>query len=88
MVNLFRHLKHCAHRAEGRKHRSCHCPLMVEGTLRGVMIRKALDIRSWDADQAMIREWGATGLGAQAPNVAEAVEALLKDAVARNVVRR
>jgi integrase/recombinase XerD len=86
MLNLFRrHLTRCAHRAKGRKHRSCHCPLMVEGTLRGMMIRKSLDIRSWEAGQALIREWEATGLGANAPTVSEAVEAFLKDATARKV---
>jgi integrase/recombinase XerD len=86
MLTLFRrHLKRCTHRAKGRKHRSCQCPLMVEGTLRGTMVRKALDIRSWDAGQAMIREWEATGLGVYAPTVSEAVQAFLKDATARNV---
>jgi len=86
MLNLFRrHLKRCAHRAKGRKHRSCQCPLMVEGTLRGTMVRKSLDIRSWDAGQAMIREWEATGLGVDAPTVSEAKDAFLKDATARNV---
>jgi hypothetical protein len=58
---------------------------MVEGTLRGTMIRKSLDIRSRDAGQAMIREWEATGLGADATTVSEAVEAFLKDAAARKV---
>lgn len=85
MLNLFRrHLKRCTHRAKGRKHRACTCPLMVEGTLRGVMIRKALDIRSWDAGQALIREWEATGLGADAPTIREAVDRFMKDALARN----
>ena len=86
MLNLFRrHLKRCPHQAKGRRHRSCQCPLMVEGTLRGTMIRKSLDIRSWDAGQAIIREWEATGLGANAPTVYEATGAFLKDAAARNV---
>lgn len=86
MLNLFRrHLKKCRHRGKGRKHRTCPCPLMVEGTLRGATIRKSLDMRSWDAAQALLREWEASGLGAQAPTVHEAVERFMKDAVARNV---
>lgn len=58
---------------------------MVEGTLRGVMIRKSLDIRSWEAGQAQIREWEAIGAGAETPTVDEAVERYMKDAVARAV---
>jgi hypothetical protein len=34
---------------------------MVEGKLRGVMVRKSLDMRSWEAGQALIREWEAEG---------------------------
>ncbi len=86
MLTLFRrHLKRCLHAAKGRKHRTCTCPLMVEGTLRGAKVRKSLDMRSWDAGQALLREWEATGIGAETPTVAQAVERFLNDAAARHV---
>jgi hypothetical protein len=41
--------------------------LAVEGMLHGRMIRKSLDIRSWDAAQKMIREWNQTPLTESLP---------------------
>jgi hypothetical protein len=66
MLTLFRrHVKAC--KFTGRKHRNCQCPLAVEGMLHGRMIRKSLDIRSWDAAQKMIREWNQTPLTESLP---------------------
>jgi integrase len=45
----------CRHRPKGRKHRSCQCPLWVEGTLRGEKIRRSLDMLSWEAGQDLLR---------------------------------
>ena len=63
MLTIFRrHLTTCKHREKGRKHRTCGCPLAVEGTLRGEYIRKTLDIRSWEGGQKLIREWEVNGM--------------------------
>jgi hypothetical protein len=50
-----RHLAKCPHRS--RRERRCKCPLHVEGTLRGEIIRKALDLTSWEAAQDRVRDW-------------------------------
>lgn len=62
MLTVFRrHLKSCKFAAKGRKHRHCGCPLAVEGKLRGRMVRRSLDMRSWDAAQKLVREWEVEG---------------------------
>jgi integrase len=58
---------------------------MVEGRLRGVMVRKSLDIRSWEAGQSIIREWEADGSPEAAMTIDDAVDAFLKDCVARQI---
>jgi hypothetical protein len=86
MLNLFRrHLKSCIHRPKSRKWRTCGCPLMIEGTLRGVLIRRSLDMRSWEGGQALVREWETNGAGAELVSPKEARDRLLKDAEARNL---
>jgi hypothetical protein len=50
-----RHLAKCPHRS--RRERRCKCPLHVEGTLRGEMIRQALNLPSWEAAQDKVRDW-------------------------------
>jgi hypothetical protein len=84
MLNLFRrHLRNCRHRPKGRHHRACSCPLSVEGTLRGTLIRKSLDIRSWNAGQALLRKWEAEGVGAELVSIPDAVAQFTADAKAR-----
>jgi hypothetical protein len=34
----------------------CNCPLAVEGRLHGAIVRKSLDIRSWEAAQKLVRD--------------------------------
>jgi hypothetical protein len=50
----------------------------VQGTLRGESIKKALDLRSWEAASDLIRGWEASGeigvVRPEVPSVAEAVE--------------
>ena len=56
----------------GRKYRRCTCPLHTEGTLGGVMIRRALDTASWTRAQAIVRERETLGhwdLPAEKPRV-------------------
>jgi integrase len=62
MLTLFRrHLIDCKHAKKGRKYRTCGCPLAVEGKLHGAMIRRALDLRNWEAAQKLVREWEVNG---------------------------
>ena len=58
---LRRHLTTCKHLNKGRKYRACGCPLAVEGKLHGVNIRRALDLRNWEAAQKLVREWEGNG---------------------------
>ena len=58
MLTIFRrHLKAC--RFTTREDRACQCPISVEGTLQGRMIRKSTGLRSWEAAQKLVREWEA-----------------------------
>ena len=60
MLTLFRrHLKSCKHRS--RRYKSCGCPIAAEGTLRGEMIRRTLDLRNWEAATRLIRDWEIHG---------------------------
>jgi hypothetical protein len=83
MLTLFRrHLKSC--KFTGRKHRSCKCPIAVDGTLRGEFIRKSLDLWSWEAATKLIRDWEVEGT-AVAVTVAKAVERFMADREAMNL---
>jgi len=85
MLTLFRrHLKKCKHATEGRKYRSCACPLSVEGTLRGEPIRKSLDLRNWEAAVRLIRDWEFEGKD-DTMTARKAVERFLADRKAMNL---
>jgi integrase/recombinase XerD len=77
LVIFRRHLKTCKHAAKGRKHRHCGCPIAVEGTLRGVMVRRSLDLRSWEAAQKLVRDWEIEGK--KPVTVKEAADRFLAD---------
>lgn len=86
MLTLYRrHLARCAHKGKGRKYRHCQCPLWVAGTLKGTKLRRSLDLRSWEAGQALIREWETSGPDAVPVLVPDAVEAFLRDVSARHL---
>ena len=87
MLTIFRrHLANCKHRPKGRKHRSCNCPISVEGILRGKAIRTALDTRSWEGAQATVREWETLGgVTGEAVSMADAIARYLADCHARNL---
>ena len=86
VLTLFRrHLTNCRHRPKGRKHRSCQCPLWVEGTLRGEKVRRSLDMRSWEAGQDLLREWESRGPNTALISVEDAVSRFLEDVAARNL---
>ena len=60
MLTIYRrHRKSCRHRAKGRKHRHCWCPIWVDGILGGKELRESLKVRDWQRAQEMIREWEA-----------------------------
>jgi integrase len=62
MLTIFRrHFEKCKHAHKGRKHRHCRCPIAVEGNIDGVMVRKTLDRRDWDAAQKQVRQWESFG---------------------------
>jgi integrase/recombinase XerD len=83
MLTLFRrHVKDC--KFTGRKHRNCQCPIAVEGMLHGRMIRKSLDLRSWEAAQKLVRDWEANPEGGGI-TVKMAREKFIADAKARNL---
>jgi integrase/recombinase XerD len=90
MLTIYRrHLKSCEHKNEGRKYRRCHCPLWVDGFLRGVEIRKSLELRDWEKAQRRIREWEAEGVLIEETAANVSVERtqtdFLKDAAARGL---
>jgi hypothetical protein len=58
MLTLYRrHRRSCKHRAKGRKHRHCQCPIWVDGYLSGTEVRESLRVRDWQQAQEIIRGW-------------------------------
>jgi integrase/recombinase XerD len=58
MLTIYRrHRRRCKHRAKGRRHRHCQCPIWVDGYLSGEEIRESLKVRDWQRAQELIREW-------------------------------
>src|ERR1039458_5949633 len=53
-------------------------PIAVEGSLRGIKIRKSLDLRNWEAATRLIREWEVHS-PAGTLTVADAAERFIKD---------
>lgn len=83
-----RHKKDCAHRAEGRDYRRCHCPLSVEGLLGDTYIRRGLKTSDWQKAQGIVREWEAEQriIGCeQAVSIEQAADTFTADAKARNL---
>lgn len=58
MLTIYRrHRTKCKHRAKGRKHRHCQCPIWVDGFLSGKELRESLKLRDWQKALERIREW-------------------------------
>jgi integrase/recombinase XerD len=58
MLTIYRrHRRNCKHRAKGRKHRYCQCPIWVDGFLSGKEIRESLKLRDWQKALERVREW-------------------------------
>lgn len=84
MLTIFRrHTKDC--KFTSRKNRNCQCPIAVEGMLQGRMIRKSLDVRSWEATQKIVRDWEASPKQGGGTTVKEACEKFIDDAEFRNL---
>ncbi len=85
MLTIFRrHMKDCRFASKGRKHRHCNCPIAVEGTLNGKMIRQSLDLRSWEAAVKRIRDWELRGID-NALSVDKACERFIADLNSRGL---
>ena len=54
-----RHSPKCKY--ESMSEKRCHCPLWVNGTIGGKLIRQSLKTRVWDVGQKKVREWEAAG---------------------------
>src|SRR5690349_689281 len=89
MLTIYRrHTKNCQHKTEGRQYRRCRCPIWVDGFLNGVEMRKSLGLRDWEKAPEEIRKWEAEGEISrtdQPVTIAQACEAFLEDAAARNL---
>ncbi len=88
MLTIYRrHTKDCPHRS--RSYRRCRCPLWVQGTLGGEVVRRSMDLTAWEAAQEVVHQWTVTGkiggkLGSSM-SVREAAERYLADATARKL---
>lgn len=81
MLTIYRrHYAPCkfADRKDPRRYRTCGCPIWVQGSLRREYIKRALDLRSWQAAADLVRGWEASGevgvVRPEVPTVQEAVE--------------
>ena len=86
MLTVYRrHVRRCPHTS--RHERRCQCPIAVEGTLNGEVIRKSLGLRSLEAAQKLVREWEVRGSVHETPGmkVREACERFYADCEARKL---
>jgi integrase len=75
--------------ARGSRNCKEHCPIWVQGSLRGEYIRRALNLTSWEAASDLILKWDASGtigeVKPEVPTVREAVDKFFADALARKL---
>ena len=78
MLTIYRrHYPPCPYTT--RRHRNCKCPIWVQGTLRGEIVKQSLDLRSWQAASDLVRGWEASGeIGVVRPEIPSAGEAIEK----------
>lgn len=75
------------HRAKGRAHRSCSCPIWIDGTLAGKRILESLRIRDWSKANDKMVKWEAEGKrtdDARKP-IGDAWDVFLADLESRNL---
>jgi integrase/recombinase XerD len=82
MLSIYRrHLPDCAHKAEGRKHNKCSCPIWVDGMLDGSRINYSLKTRNWRKANISMRE---VEIGAsEPPNQLKTVEEACQDFIGK-----
>ncbi len=90
MLTIYRrHRKSCRHKAKGRRHRHCQCPIWVDGFLSGKEIRESLKLRDWQKALERVREWEIEDRRTQAQRtrltIATAHEKFMADAEARRL---
>ena len=75
--------------SKGGKGCRAACPIWVQGSLRGEYIRRALNLRSWEAASELVRARDASGtigvVKPDVPTVSEAVQKFFADAQARKL---
>jgi integrase/recombinase XerD len=88
MLTVFRrHLASCPHKKKGRKHKTCGCPIHMQGIVEGTAIRKALSVRDWRRANRIAMECEARGISYvdEPISVDQACSNFLADASARNL---
>lgn len=92
MLTIYRrHYAPCKHAGSPhpRRFRNCQCPIWVQGTLGSQTVKRALELRSWQAASDLVRDWEVDGrIDAPkpvVPTIREAVERFLADAAAQNL---
>ena len=78
MLTIYRrHYPPCPYTT--RRHKSCKCPIWVQGTLRGEAVKQSIDLRSWQAASDLVRGWEASGqIGVVRPDIPSASQAVQK----------
>jgi integrase len=52
-----RHAARCPHRAEGRRHWSCHCPIWFDAAVSGRRTHKSTGLTDWKEAQVLAQKW-------------------------------
>ena len=82
MLTVYRrHSPKC--KSQSMSEKRCHCPLRVNGTIDGKLIRQSLKTRVWDIGQKKVRDWEAAGIVFL--TVKEAWERFVEDCIARGL---
>ena len=85
-----RHLAACPHKHKGRRFDTCKCPIWVQGTWAGQVIRKSLDVDTWAAAETKKQEI-QDGITPQPQpktvTIEHAAKAFIADCQARNLNR-
>lgn len=72
-----------------RRHRTCQCPIRVQGTPGSQTVKRALEFRSWQAASDLVRGWEADvqigGGKPVVPSIAQAIDHFLADLSAQNL---
>ena len=83
MLTIYRrHIISCGFTS--RRKKGCACPIWVQGRLAGKYLRQSLDVKNWDAAQAIVRDWESGGYF-QVITVEQALEKWLSDAIGRKL---